>query len=61
MESSIQLTPKNTPQDCRRAQSIPFFYGKQQEEGGTEVVSATSAAQRGLGALQGLECGNLYA
>lgn len=35
MEASIQLIPKNTPQDCLRAQ-VFLFNGERWEEGGTE-------------------------
>lgn len=50
MEASIQLIPKNTPQDCLRAQ-VFLFHGERWEEGGAE--SKRPSLHRGdLGALR---------
>lgn len=52
MEASIQLIPKNIPQDCRRAQ-VFLFHGERWEEGGAEC-KRPSLHGRELGHL---ECG----
>lgn len=56
MEASIQLIPKNTPQDCLRAQVFFFFHEEQWEEGGAE--SKRPSLHRGD--LGRLECGGRF-